>query len=362
LLTLILLAIVNLVFFARPLDRIVFFLSASLAIAVKFTGGHYLAAAVCVLIASRFLFRPRYPSPRPLHRVVLADVTVAMISICVGVLVLGYNPYVTNMREGFNPLYPVLGPNRIDLMADNTPPVLLGRSLNRVQKLTISLFSQTEEHTKGRSTIKIPFMVSRGELISLTSPDVRMAGWGVFFSGVMLASIVLFLLSRGWRGNSPIILLLVLVLATTLINPECWWARYAPQFALLPVLLLVPCLRGRSRLVRSCAQALCAILLVNNLLFTGGTVMRSVRKVRMLDQSLALVVRSSGPGEYWAYRTPGHWAHFDQFSNRLGVVICGQVDPPIHAVTSPGFPLSLWEDGQVEVTLYKGACASGPPF
>jgi hypothetical protein len=280
------------------------------------------------------------------------------------VLVLGYNPYVTNMREGLHPFYPVLGPNRIDVMAENTPPILLNHGYNRVEKFLISFFSQTESHTANPTRMKIPFTVSRQELKSLSLPDSRTGGWGVLFSGVLLGSLALFLMVRGWRNNAPILMILALIAVTGFINPECWWARYAPQIGLLPVFLLLPGLQERARAPRIAAKALCTLLLVNNLLFAGAAVAASLVKSEKLDKRLAAVALAGGQGEYWAYRNPGDHQpiHWDQFSGSKGIVICGQLDSPLRGRPAGGFPLWLNVRNETDVTLFKGACASGPPF
>ena len=111
----------------------------------------------------------------------------------------------------------------------------------------------------------------------MATPDVRMAGWG-FFGGVNLSSLALFPLVKGWRGNAPIVLGLVLVAVTSFINPERWMARYTPQIALFPVLLLMPELRASSGQVRTAAQVLCLIFLLNNLRTAGAATAASFIK------------------------------------------------------------------------------------
>jgi hypothetical protein len=291
--------------------------------------------------------------------VLLSDVANAVAAICLGVLVLGFDPYVTNVRQGLHPFYPVMGSNRIDVMTHNTPPVLLHR--NRPLKFLISFFSQASD-VETWKVIKIPFTVSKQELHSLAAPDVRLGGWGVFFSGVTLGSLALFLLMKGWRRNASLVLALVLVAATSFINPECWWARYAPQIALLPVFLLLPGLRAESRRARMIASALCVFLLFNSLLSAGAAAEASFLNSEKLDRAFAAIASANGPGEYWAYRDPHSLFHYDQFSGHGGIVICGQLEPPRMPLPSGGFSIGQNRRNSTEVVLFKGRCSSPPPY
>jgi hypothetical protein len=358
LMTLIVMTSVNTLFRPIRFDRALFLLSASLVIAIKFTGGVYVVGAVCVMIAARLLLRRRYTATE-LRRALLSDVANAAAAICLGVLVLGFDPYVTNVRQGLHPFYPVMGPNKVDVMVPNTPPVLLHR--NRPLKFLISFFSQTSTIETWK-VLKIPFTVNKQELHSLTAPDARLGGWGVFFSGVMLGSLALFLLMKGWRGNASLVLALALVAATSFINPECWWARYVPQIALLPVFLLLPGLRAESGRARMIASALCVILLFNSLLSAWEAAEGAFLQSEKLDRAFAAIASANGPGEYWAYRDPKSLFHYDQFSGHGGIVICGQLEPPRTPLPSGGFPIGQNRRNETEVVLFKGRCSSPPPY
>ena len=361
LLALVFVAIINLIFAPARFDRAIFVLSASLAMAIKFTGGPYVAGAFCVLIATRLVLY-KVHTARKLRRILLEDAVCAVASLGLGLLVLGFDPYVTNVQQGLNPLYPVLGANKVDMLAGSgIPAVLSGHSYNRMQQFLISFFSPTLGMSASPMAMKIPFAVYKQELIGLSIPDARLAGWGVLFSAVMLGSLALFLALKGWRGHAPIVLALVLITTTSLMNPECWWARYVPQIALWPIFLLAPGLRAQSQLARIAARGLCALLLCNNLLFAAGTCGRSLWKMGELDRSLAAVVQAGGPGEYWAYDSEAQF-HYDQFSGHQGIFICGQLPRPSRPMPVGGFALSLNENNKTDVKLYKASCSSGPPF
>jgi hypothetical protein len=371
LLSLMLMTIVSTVFFQGRFDRALFVFAASLAMAVKFTGVVYVAATVFLLLLTRLLLRRRY-SVAELRSRLTIDITSAVLAGCLGLLVLGFNPYVTNIIQGKNLFYPILGLNKIDVMVGNTPLVLL--PYNKPERFLISFFAKSNDYIRPGDAnpprtsesvvghLKIPFTVHKEELVCLAAVDIRLAGGGIFFSGIMLGSMAVFLLARGWRRNASLVLAMVLIVGTTFVNPECWWARYAPQLALLPVILLVAGLRADSKGLRAVALGLGVLLILNNLLLLGGAVGATLIKTIKLNSSFARIAQVDGPGEYWAYRDPQGPIHYEQFSGLKGIVICGELDPHIAQLPSGGFPVNANMQNRTEVTLYKGRCSTTPQF
>lgn len=216
--------IVNLILHGAALDRLLFVLVASLAISIKFTGGAYVAVGILVLFVAPHLSPFRKALDR--RHVLFADIGMAAAALFLGVMVMGYDPYITNARQGLHPLYPMMGPNKIDLIGGQLPAELKGR--NPAQKFLISFFSETRGFHKttlmdipvSQENLKIPFTVHRHELIALGLVDLRFAGWGIFFSGITVTSLVLFIRVKGWRGHAPVLLGLALATLTSFINPE----------------------------------------------------------------------------------------------------------------------------------------------
>ena len=128
----------------------------------------------------------------------------------------------------------------------------------------MSFFATSSEvHGAESPTLKIPFAVHLAEIKASLNPELRIAGWGILFSGVSLASLLLYLYTRGWQVAPEISFLILLVLATSFSIPHAWCARFVPQIALLPVLLLVPCLVMRSFNVNLLAKVLGILVLLN---------------------------------------------------------------------------------------------------
>jgi hypothetical protein len=375
LLSLLLMVSVSLVFMPAKFDRILFVFVSALAIGVKFTAVAYIGVAFLLLLGVRILLHKQGTTSA---RAVVSDLTLGVSAVILGVAVLGYTPYVTNVQQGLHPLYPVMGTNEnVYVIRSQYPLVFREHSYSSVEKFLISFFSHSTEFTDDttisnihfpQSGLKFPFTVSPVEILSLIGPDTRLAGWGVFFSGITICSLILFLVVRGWRGQWPIVFALVLITATSFANPECWWARLAPLIALWPVFLLIPCLRDKARYTYFAALGLCWLLLINNLIFAAGALGLSWVKSRHLDSELAAVARKGGAGEYWAYRPPNSdmnkLLHMIQFSGHSGVVICADnlILPHNKPIPGGGFPVGVSLHDEAEATLVKGSCSLPPPL
>jgi hypothetical protein len=171
---------------------------------------------------------------------------VCVLATGIGIGVLGYFPYVINTVKYHDPLYP--GLPMLESEAAKVAPGSFAR-MNRFSKFFVSFFSHTNDlhiYREKNPEIppKIPFTFNETDLYNALKPAVAiMAGFGPFFSGISIAAFFFFVVSV-WRRPDRKILLPLLVLLGTLtcsvfILSEAWWARYAPQLWLVPVIALV---------------------------------------------------------------------------------------------------------------------------
>lgn len=145
------------------------------------------------------------------------------------------NPFFTNIAEGKHPGYPLLGKNKIDIITGQQPQTF--KDFTRFEKMFYSLFSKTYN---GRDTteFKIPFFKTSGERFG--DPDTRVAGFGYYFGGIIILCMLFVLIHyKELRAHSKALLAITLVLFSVFINPESWWARYAPQLWLVPFVLFI---------------------------------------------------------------------------------------------------------------------------
>jgi hypothetical protein len=224
------------------LDLLLVACAALLAFNLKFTGPLYVA---CLLVPSVALWLRR--SRLSQRHVPLITGAALLLLVC------SVNPYLTNIRIGGSPIQPL---NRIYVLKWQMWPEFLNK--NRIEKLAISLTFSNAYDPFG----DLPDPVARGittpfEQRSLTefaqfatSSDLRIGGFGPLFGLILLLTLILWLLPAGAKTDrAPFAAVAAGIILATLLNPEAWWARYAPQLWLLPVLVTAACFRARPGII-----------------------------------------------------------------------------------------------------------------
>ena len=143
-----------------------------------------------------------------------------------------------------HPFYPVMGKTKKDIIGLVYPESF--KYKNRFGKFFTSFFSHTDElkiylDKDPKVPFKIPFTINKTDLKNAPKLGVKMAGFGPFFSGAVIISMVLLLFvwkrvpDRQWRIN--IIVILGTLLVSVFSVPEAWWARFVPQLWLFPLII-----------------------------------------------------------------------------------------------------------------------------
>ena len=160
------------------------------------------------------------------------------------VFIVGSNSYIQNTVEHHNPLYPLIGKDKVDIITSMEPKNF--KDISKFKKYLISTFSKTE-NISGNSIAKTknPLKVSKDEVTNLYSPDVRMAGFGPFTALITIISTILFIVLSVIlyiKEKKNILFVLIpfsTIIITSLLVGEYWWARYVPQLHLIPVSVFV---------------------------------------------------------------------------------------------------------------------------
>ena len=197
---------------------------------IKFTGLAY-AGVICVPLYLLYL----YKNKQNLKKVIKPTVIMAL-SVIVSVVVAGFQPYVTNLIEKGNPLYPLAGKDKVDIISYNQPP--LYNDLGTLQKFNWSIFSKTaniNQISKKPLELKFPLFVYDEELTALQKNDLRIGGFGPLFSGIFVLSLVIIVVSFAldlYNKKYDIVMygipLMVSFLLLIFIISDSWWARYTP--------------------------------------------------------------------------------------------------------------------------------------
>lgn len=220
------LSILDLEIKESKIKYLIFILSMLLASSIKLTGLGY-----CGFIGIVYLIYKILTSLKSAKYLALSGAIIAIL-----VILNNFNPLFTNMLEGKHPGYPLMGDNKVDIITKQQPKNFNG--LSSSEKLFLSLFSKTQNISRDKeSTLKVPFFKASGE--KYMSVDTRVAGFGFYFSGVIVLCAILMLLYHKQILKKPYILMFLLILGSVLINKEAWWARYVPQMYFLPFIFIL---------------------------------------------------------------------------------------------------------------------------
>ncbi len=217
---------------------VILFSSLVFLINIKFTG---LAYAGFFCFAFFVLHMIRAAVCGKFAKVFTRAVLFYTLVLFTAVIFVGSSSYVKNTVEHGHPLYPLFGAESTDIMTKNQPDAF--SDMTNAEKLYSSLFSQTS-NPMGDSDLleKEPFTVHPYEIfISSNSPDTRIGGMGVFFSGILVVSlaslviILIYLAVKHRNGFFTAITLIIPSVCLIILISESWWARYSPYMWLLPI-------------------------------------------------------------------------------------------------------------------------------
>lgn len=272
--------IVSLVYFYTSDKRWLVLLVACLIplVNVKFTGLVYAACLTLGLAVGARLAGLPVSSRRYL--------AVAVASIGMAVILVGYQPYVTNTIEKGHPFYPALGrDDGRNVQWKSAPAEFL--ALNRAEKLARSILARSVESTEWPHW-KLPFSVTIQELYTFFGADARYGGFGPLFGGGFLVASLLYVSAitsmprRLWLTG---IGLSMIVFISILPNPEAWWARLAPQLWLIP-LILITVLMTFHGIWRRAAGVVLVLMLLNVALVAGLNWTRAVEKTILFREQI----------------------------------------------------------------------------
>lgn len=191
-----------------------------------------------------------------------------LLSIFLFSVICNIHPFITNVQNGYHILHPFSGSKKSDILNQNIPEILLDK--NRIERLSVSLFSETSNGTKAiyYEGLKFPFKVNKANIY--LSYDTRLGGFGFLFSGIIAMTFLLLLyllfLKEEKFYKKTMIIVLSCILFTILINPACWWARLSAQIWLLPIIIIIFGLLYKNKVLKLLSQVSLFIFLINILL------------------------------------------------------------------------------------------------
>jgi hypothetical protein len=164
------------------------------------------------------------------------------VSMFIGVICCGFNPYVTNLVKKHDIFYG-LKDTRTEIKRLTPRPLL---NSNRFEGLFLSLTSHQGWHVVDTTPVsqipKIPFAININDILQNNELEPSVSGFGPFFSGSLLVAIIIFIIAIINYRKTPVfkygLASIIIILATVLIIPDPWWARFVPQLWLVPAIIL----------------------------------------------------------------------------------------------------------------------------
>ena len=135
------------------------------------------------------------------------------------------------------------------------------------------------------TTIKIPFTFSKSEIKPAMSVDLRISGWGLFFSGLLIVSIIIFIVKyKEYKKEDVILYTLGITVLLLIVMSESWWARYTPHFYLFIILSLYVIMKYNKRKLFNIAFIL--LIFINSLIPLLGNTYYTFVNSRKIDKQL----------------------------------------------------------------------------
>lgn len=286
---------------AERIDYVCLAVAFASSFAVKFTAPVFCGSVILAYIAA-FALKKDW---------ILFKKTCAVFCIAafVGVCILGADPYIKHLLHGQNPVFPLLGAGKYDIMNTNLPRGF--DDISGVKQLLISLFSRSNQEIGANAEFKIPFTFNREEFNSLGAADVRLGGFGVLFGGMLVLSLgaAAVCLIKGTDNTAALPAIVIFVLLA-LFFPETWWARYNPYIYYIPCLIAVMLPSCIKTAVPACL--LSAVLIVNGLISLTAVSANLIRNTNIVKESLAEIKNENKPVLLRINDFPAHSAWFDE--------------------------------------------------
>lgn len=222
----------------------------------------------------------------------------------------GFSPYLTNVIRYGSPTYPLTGNNSVDIISHNSPFL----EENRLKNLFISLFSKMNDTHRDNyepQKLKIPFSIDwEAESKFLATPDARISGFGLLFSGILLIAIISIVICIFKNIPSKKVNYNWFILATCIILTfsikESWWARYSPYLFFLVLMALCSMLFSDVIFFKRIGILYACLILINSAFYITKIPQRvSVSKIiememaEMRKEELVHVTNSVFSGVYF---------------------------------------------------------------
>ncbi len=180
------------------------------------------------------------------------------LAVVFGVVIMGYNPYITNLVERGHPFYPIMGTEKYPSVFERTgkdsneiyetPHNMMGKPV--LVRMFYANFSRPDNapyYKEKDAELTWPFVSRISDWSAYHFHETRNSGFGPFFSGIIIfsvaLSIVLFIREKDKRWL--LILITASLFGSLLFSKHFWWPRFGPQMYLIPLVPVVLLLKSK---------------------------------------------------------------------------------------------------------------------
>lgn len=201
-----------------------------------------------------------------------------------GIVIGGYNPYVTNWQEHGSPFYPLAGDEKVDIFNNQVLPMMQGKS--NFENVLLSLVANPSNNMNSDEVSVVG--ISKNNLSASWVSDARIGGFGIFFFESVLLALILFISTGYSRRMAWYLVALVGLLASLFILPYGYWARYVSFFYLFPFVLLFYAERYglKRRLSRGVHILILTLLSIDVFISLSGVIVQNVVYRQTVDYVL----------------------------------------------------------------------------
>ncbi|MFO7557099.1 MAG: hypothetical protein R6W88_18040 [Desulfobacterales bacterium] len=215
---------------------------------------------------------------------------ITLVSSLIGVLFLGFNPFVTNYSTKGHPLYPAMGKDAYNFVENNTPENYW--ALKPPVRLLASIFSKSSlARGKGQfGELKLPIKIYSNELESFRETNTKIGGFGPLFGLTFILSIFgfIFYLFTNLTAKKRIISILLIFSTLTFaaIIPTSSVARYVPFVWWIPCLVVCFLFINKGILYKIAGSLIAVTLIINSVIVGVSYYPYNLEQSKKLDRQL----------------------------------------------------------------------------
>lgn len=164
-----------------------------------------------------------------------------VVAVLSGLLITGSTSYLINSIRYGDPFASNAAASGAGIANEiNAQMPICYKNLSNIERFAASLFSRTDNNMQLKEiNLKIPLTFNSNEIIAARDRTARIAGWGIFFSGIFIISlcVLFFYLLRGKNRkiNNITILLLCIFWFSIIFIPGLSWSKYNMFIFWIPV-------------------------------------------------------------------------------------------------------------------------------